>query len=571
MRTLLISFAMAALFLGWNAPNHYPPWPAFHLELFAALALCFLAAAMMVRWPPPHGQASHPPGLAPLPLSVSAWVWLTLACWPTLQLATGTLAFRGDALIGLLYGMGVVLALYVGQLWALQQSRPKALQTMFVCFTFGAIAACGLGWVQWLRMSPLGWWTMELISDRPYANFAQPNHFGLLMVWGIVAVTALYESAVVQRRAVWGLAVAFLGTGLLMSQSRASALALVAVTALWFATRKRASTRLKPQEVLIGVTLGLAFAWAIQPLQQALLLTSTELRATPEVGPRQWIWRHFWAAVLERPWWGHGFNQSVAAMAEVADRVQPSRNVTHAHNVVLDLMTWVGMPIALATMLALVRWMVGWLRRGGDGLDALQQRHWVFAVWLTLLLQSMLEYPYAHSYFLLPAALLAGMITATPHALRLLPAATRVVPGRLTAALAAGTFALLCVTVWEYFRVEEDFRYFRFSRANFLNTAPHEPLAHPWVLDQLVAVNASALVPPARGMTDEQLERARVLARRFHILSVRMDYAKALALNGHAIAADSELTVIRSVYHPVQYRAIEREWRSWLESNQLLQ
>lgn len=579
MRSILLGLGLAGLFLGWNAPNHYAPWTTFHLELFSALGLCLLAAAVFFAAPQvspaAHGAdaSSHGPARLARPLTLplprAARAWLIVALWPVLQWFTGTLFFRGDALLGLLYGLGVVLSLYVGQLWAAQEGRARVLRMLCLTLVVGGLAACGLALVQWLRLGVPGWWAMELIDDRPYASFAQPNHLGLAMVMAIVAVTALFETRAVKLRWVWALAMGFFGWGVLMSQSRSAALALAAVAVLWLATRQRAPTRLRGSDLLLGVIVGLALSAAIDPLQHLLLLKNTEFRATADTGPRHWIWLHFGAAILQRPWFGYGFNQAVAALAEVAARVHPSRNVTYAHNVVLDLMTWVGIPLTLVAVTAFARWMLGWLRRVPDA-PWMAQRHWVFALWLALLVQSMLEFPYAHAYFLLPAALFAGAVTPWPgHALPT-PEGQAVASSRWVLLLAAAAASLLGVLAWEYFRLEADFRYNRFARANFAHLAAHEALTEPLVLDQLGALNASAWIEVRPGMPALEIEKLHRLARRFHILSTRLDYAKALALNGRMADARTELQVIRSVYHPALYAGIEQYWHQWLQANAAL-
>ncbi len=563
------------LFLGWNAPNHYPPWTTFHLEFFAALGLCFLGLAVFAC--PARQRADEAPGarlaLTPpsrLPTPPAARAWLLVALLPLLQFAAGQLEFRGDAVIGLLYGLGVALALYVGALWAAQQSPEKVLATLWLTLVVSGLVANGLALVQWFRLTTPGWWAMELIDDRPYASLAQPNHFGLLMVVAIVAVTALFEARGIVHRWVYGLAMLYFGLGVLISQSRASALALMIIAGCWLVTRRRVATRLRLADVLLAIVAGLLLILAVEPLQQMLLLKATELRAPAEVGPRQWIWLHFWAAILEHPWLGYGFNQGVSAMAEVAAQVNPSRNVIFAHNLLLDLMTWVGIPLALLLASALAAWLLGMLRRTADP-SLMAQRHAVFAIWLALLVQSMLEFPFAHAYFLLPAALLAGAVM-TPVATAAHTAAPgRHRPSRFMAVVAVATASLFALTSWEYFQIEDDFRFNRFERANFSVRPDHTHFEKPWVLDQLAALNASARIKIAPGLSPEEMQGLKALARRFHMISTRLDYAKALALNGKAEEAEAELRIIRSVCHDKQFLKIEREWRAWLQAHKLAQ
>ncbi len=562
MRDLTLLFGLFGLFLGWNAPNHYPPWPAFHLEWLAACGTCLLGVAVFLRRP--SGGASGE--LLRVPMPLAARVWALAAVLPVAQYLAGGLAFRGDALIGLLYGLGTSLAIYIGLLWAAQQGRDTVLRALWLTIVVGAFIANGLAIAQWLRLGAPGWWAMELIDDRPYANFAQPNHFGLLMVLGIVAVTALFEMRSLQRRWVHAFASSFLGWGVLISGSRASSLALIALATLWLLTRRRVPTRLRLADLALGLLIAAALYLAIEPLQGLLLLKSSEFRAPTEVGPRQAIWLHFWAAIGERPWFGYGFNQAVMALADVADRVQPSRNVVYAHNLVLDLMTWVGIPLALLLTAALLLWMLGWLRVPRDPAVG-PQRHLVFAIWLVLLVQSMLEFPFAHSYFLLPAALLAGAITGSPAVAATPFAGGAFAPTRWAMALAAGTAVLLGITTWEYAHLEDDFRFNRFARANFSSLPNHQAFHQPWVLDQLGALNASAQLEPKPGMAPAQLEAMHRLARRFHMISVRLAYAKALALNGRMADAEHEMQIIRSVCHPAVYRPLDRQWQDWLAAH----
>ena len=554
MRKLLLVLGLSGLFLGWNAPNHYPPWPAFHIELFAAIGVCLIGVAVFV---------SRGAGAARLPMPTASRIWALAALLPVVQYAAGGLAFRGDALIGLLYGLGVALAIYVGLLWSAQRGSDTVLRALWLTFVIGALAANSLALVQWFRLGAQGWWAMELIDDRPFANFAQPNHFGLLMVLAIVAVTALYEMRAVQHRWVYAIAATFFGWGVLMSESRASALALIVLAICWLLTRKQVATRLRPADLAVALVIAGTMYVAFEPLQGLLLLRSTEFRAPTEVGPRQAIWLHFWAAISERPWFGYGFNQAVMALAEVADQVQPSRNVVFAHNLLLDLMTWFGIPIALLLTAALAFWTFGWLRAGRESALA-PQRHLVFGVWMAMLVQSMLEFPYAHSYFLLPAALLAGAVTGSPAVAPAPNDDRAATPTRWVLALAAGAVLLLGITTWEYLRLEDDFRINRFARANFGALPSHQALEQPWVLDQLGALNASAQVVAKPGMSPAQIESMHRLARRFHILSVRLEYAKALALNGRMAEAELEMQIIRSVCPPATYQSLERHWRSWL-------
>ena len=418
MRQATLLAGLFCLFMGWNAPNHYPPWAAFHLEMFAGVGLCFLALA--VAWPQGRGPALPAPQRA-------ACVWAVVAGLPWLQHAAGQLAFKADAWIGTLYAGGVAAALITGQWWAWRQGRDQAMRSLLLTLLCAAIVAAALGLAQAAGLTVPSWLAMELIDDRPFANFAQPNHLGLAMVWGIVCAFALFESAALTSRFSLYTIGLFLLAGLAASQSRGALLAFGTVACLWLASSWKRKTRLRLIDALAAL-IAVAVLWRIAAEVSAWMNTGLPdpARGLAEVGPRSAIWQHFWAAALASPWTGHGFNQAVAAMGSVAASVVPSRNVVFAHNLVLDLVTWFGFPLAVLLLAALAGWMAGWLKRRDDS-SLEQASRAVLALWLAMLVQSLLEFPYAHAYFLLPAALAAGMVAmpaAQPPASRPVRVAT---------------------------------------------------------------------------------------------------------------------------------------------------
>ena len=89
-----------------------------------------------------------------------------------------------------------------------------------------------------------------------------------------------------------------------------------------------------------------------------------------------------------------------------------------------------------------------------------------------------------------------------------------------------------------------------------------------WAMaDPRVHVDNQGIIQVEPGLPEEQIEQLHVLARRFHLLPTRMDYAKALWLNGRMAEAEHELQIIRGVHHPAKFALIERDWRAWKEEH----
>ncbi len=285
------------------------------------------------------------------------------------------------------------------------------------------------------------------------------------------------------------------------------------------------------------------------------------------MGPREAIWLHFWAAIQEHPWLGYGFGQGVLALREVAAHVRPSRNTIYAHNFVLDLMTWVGIPLGLALAAALGGWMLSWLRRGESleldcpaplGLCLLAGAGGSVVAGVSL------------RAYVLPAA---GSVARRGHHQTAVGCSrpercAESAASRPALALAALATVLLALTTWDYLQFEAEFRANRFDKARFAQSAgTRAATAARSCWTNLAALNASSALQSPPGHAAGGNRGVGRFARRFHLLPTRIEYAKALALNGRLAEAQAELQMIRGVYHPERWALIERDWLDWLEQH----
>jgi hypothetical protein len=70
-------------------------------------------------------------------------------------------------------------------------------------------------------------------------------------------------------------------------------------------------------------------------------------------------------------------------------------------------------------------------------------------------------------------------------------------------------------------------------------------------------------------MPAEQIATLHDVARRFHFLPPRLDYARALALNGRLAEAEHEIRILHGLYSVNRFNVIDQEWRDWLREHQL--
>ncbi len=101
---LWLVMAAAAAAFAWLLPNHWMLWPSFFNEMLIAFALLPLGGMVALR-------------SKELALPRSAQFVLALACVPALQFALGQIRFAGDALLAVLYLVGLALCVIAGARW----------------------------------------------------------------------------------------------------------------------------------------------------------------------------------------------------------------------------------------------------------------------------------------------------------------------------------------------------------------------------------------------------------------------------------------------------------------------
>jgi hypothetical protein len=206
---------------------------------------------------------------------------------------------------------------------------------------------------------------------------------------------------------------------------------------------------------------------------------------------------------------------------------------------------WVGLPLGLLLLGTLAWWLLrAWLRIA----DARQL--FLLAALAPFLAHSFFEFPFAYSYFLFPAAWLAGNLGASQAAQRTAPL-WRPPRRDLRPALFVLTaaFAALCLAVAvEYLLAEEDHRVMRFE----LRKVGRRPADHEApdlvLLTQLRELVEVGRMQPAAGLPSATIERMGNVSARNGWATLDLTYAATLGLNGQPAEASRQLALLRSVY-----------------------
>ena len=385
------------------------------LALLAALGLVGIAAAGSWLW-----------GWLPSSLALQA---LGLLAGAALMLLTGAAAARGGA------GPRVFTALAWALLVAGVLGSAVALVQVFAP-----------AWADGTLIASSG------LPGRAVGNLRQPNHLCSLLLWALVAAVALHALRRLSGAALAAL-VLLLVLCIELTASRTGAAGL-ALLGLWGLVDRRLPRTARL--ALVAAPLLYALAWAGMAwwgdVSQQALGAGARLAADGGLGEsspnaRPNIWRNALLLIAANPWVGTGFGEFNLAWSMTPFVNRPTAFFDHTHNLPLQLMVELGVPLALLVMalLVLALWQA-WRRaaRTADDATALVGRAALVLVLLTGI-HSMVEYPLWYAYFLLPTALAWGLVLGLPGPADADRPRSASVPGMVAGLLmaAAGLLAVL--------------------------------------------------------------------------------------------------------------------------------
>jgi len=535
---------MAQLFAGiiaaaWLVPNHYLPWPAAWMDGLAILGLLLLTLANV---------KTHQVSLL---LAVVAALCIGL---PWLQLGGGKLLFAGDSVMVSWYiGLWVAALLTGHALVKGSIGQNNGLNTLTTAWLMAAILSVGVALVQYTGALSLGIYATDLPSGaRPFANLAQPNNFSTACFIGLCSLLWLHQLKRVNSGAL-AFGVVFLLLGMVLSQSRTAWLQMGMLLLWGVAMHKRAALRITRTRL---VAVGGVFAGGVALLPWVtdilLLRTGRTLGDQMQAGVRLPYWREMLDAVGREPWLGYGWQQIGSAQQRVAlDHPSVGDYFEHAHNLVLDLMLWNGIPVGGLIVGLLIWWFISRIRVCRDARVV-----WLMAAVGGVFTHAMLELPLEYAYFLIPVGLMMGAIDGLSPS----RGTTLRVP-HWAGLMGTGVLALGLVAIAaDYAKAEENYRILRLESARIGVAGIVTPAPELHLLTQLEAFLQFARIEATPNMKPEQVEWMRKVALRFGYPPVLFRYALATGLNGQPEAASQTLARICRIHPPERCQEAHDGW-----------
>jgi O-antigen ligase len=531
------------------------PWITWHSEIwiFAFLIICWGHLLIVSKKKNRrHFEIAN----------ISWWIGV-LATVCIIQCFTGQIGYVGDALVIVSYLLLMTVSLNIAYNWPpgglmhdMAQPFASPINQIAVVILFAGLVSALLAFVQVFDV----WESAQMVlripgQRRPGANLGQPNQLATLLIFSLVSVNFLFEknrlgsmaSAVVS---------AVLLAALAMTESRTGALGLL-VLAVWWKS-KRSSLRSKVPlhfVALLLIAYGLFFWWWpvwIDFIHQGGAATISANKVNLHAGTRLVVWPQLWQATIMHPWFGWGIREVAAAHNAVLHNFTQAEPFSYAHNVILELLVGIGIPLTIMLTLPLLVWAA---RRIHDSNDS--GSWFCLAIVLQFAVHSLFEFPFAYAYFLVPVFFLIGILER-----HRVSSARFHIQWKFAFAVWVCAVLGLAWSVMEYINIEEDFRVARFEVMQIGRTPPEYNRPDIYMLTQLGALLDGARRIPEPAMSLEGLEQTRKLALRFPWPATQNRYALSLALNGNPDEAIRQLKVMRAMHGEKSYKGIRANWEA---------
>jgi O-antigen ligase len=369
---------------------------------------------------------------------VGSWAWNGLP----LSITASNVAFVAAAALLVLLGAATTAAGTDG----------PAFRALCVALLVAGLLSTAVGAVQVLapEWADGHWIALTALEGRASGNLRQPNHLSSLLLWSLVAGVWLAEAggsandATLARPSRWRwpltlLALAVLIFGLVLSASRTGTVGVL-VLAVWGALDRSLPRRARA--LLLAMPLLYAACWwGLSGWAEAsghVFGGAERLRSESDISSSRFgIWANTLSLIAQHPWAGVGWGEFNLAWSLTPFPHRPVAFFDHTHNLPLQLVVELGMPLGLGVTALLLGalWRAWRATQRMAARDDAARATLLRSAWMMVLLvalHSLLEYPLWYAYFLLPAAFAWGLCLGADR--RAGPAAAPARPG----------WALLC-------------------------------------------------------------------------------------------------------------------------------
>ncbi len=381
---MLIYIFYILIGLSYLSPIFMQPWVSAFQDLCAIVALILLISLQSYR---KHIEIDKK----------IIYAFGFIAFIPLVQYLFGILYFTQELVLSLIYISVFFLSIISGTNF---EKSFKKIERLSVFFVFVSISCVLLQLVQWsgLYHSAL---ILDSSSRRPFANIGQPNNLATLLFIGFFSNILLFKNNKLKVQ-FYFLISTVLMTGIVLTQSRTSWLVFIAILLITFIKKKLG---------LFNIILKSAITFFIFVLtipHITFFFYGEGLTAVERISSdssRLYIWKQMLIAIIDKPWFGYGWNQTSVAQTSVTLEYPLNIWLEYSHNLFLDIIVWTGIPIGISIISIMLIWFWQTYKKINTPNQLLY-----FLIITAFFIHCMLEYPFAYAYFLLPIGVYIGIL-----------------------------------------------------------------------------------------------------------------------------------------------------------------
>ena len=392
---LVISFSFFCLSI--LNPLHNLPWVGFFSEFSAFLGMLLLIPILFN---------------CNILIPKISLFFVLVAIFPLTQYAFGQVFYLSNAGLSTIYLLSFWLMIVVGYNLSIPDQKDSAdfniLYFLAYFFLIVSLISSIFCIVQWLNLANNFSFIMQLIGNRPYANMAQPNHLATFLSVGCLSSWYLFEKNKI-KKIIASVFCIFLMFAIVLTQSRSAWLIIIFCIGFIIFQSKYFKLKLSAKKLIIWLVFFLILI-LILPILNNILVNyfnliniNTAIERATTGYTRFTIWNQMLHALIQKPWFGYGWNQTTAAQFLVIDQYHGNEWATSAHNLFLDIFIWCGLPLGLF-IVSFIIYFYRILIKNIINLDKL----FAILVISAIGIHSLFEYPLYYSYFILPFGLFCG-------------------------------------------------------------------------------------------------------------------------------------------------------------------
>ncbi len=458
---------------------------------------------------------------------------------PLIQFSLGYVFFFFNAFFSFIYLLFFLLMIVLG--YNLKINNIIDIKLFLAAFFLSiSILSSFFAIIQWLGLSKDSGFIMNLVGSRPYANMAQPNHLATFLCTGLFSCWHFFENKKIGKGLFYVLCSIFYFS-IALTQSRTAWLIILFSSIFLFLINKKYNMRISKINLLAGGTFFVLCIFILPLINEFIgqyfniIDTGSIVERVSSGYERFKIWNQIFHAILQKPWFGYGWNQTTAAQFEVIDQFPGKEWATSSHNLILDILVWCGIPLGfLISSYFVYLYVRAYFSIEGVG-DI-----FLFLVVSSVLIHSFLEFPLYFSYFLMPIGLIFGVLLKSENKFIFLNQI-------LIVFIFFSSFFLGAVIFKEYLKIEDNLFSGRLHAMGDLRDEVKLPY-HLYFFDffddraKWLALYPKMKVSPEKLMLGEKMVKTYLKPYDIH------KYAQLLAFNGYKDEADRQLKILNILY-----------------------